>query len=215
MACPPPPHGQMLQRSTPGQRWERNASRGENPSNADETLPPPSCTTKPPQDADAASEHEPGTSKQDEGRRKRRRVVGFSTVEIYSHAPCLAGDRVTSTPGPPVGLGALSHIGIRRVESYDEDRGQERDGVQYLPEDARRGLVIPLSRSDSIDEVIDGVSLTREQRKASLSDPISPRSPRPVSFPSFPVLGPGESSLAPLTSLPPLGEEPSLTDLFG
>lgn len=152
--------------------------------------------------AAAAPSASPFPTEERQRKRQRTRVVGFSTVQIYSHDPCLAGDRVTSTPGPPVGLGALRAVTMQRIESFDESRVRDRTGVQYLDAEARRGLVIKLSRSDSIDDVINDVSLTREQRQASLADQISPRSPRTEGFPAL-----GEPQ--------PLDEAPSLSDLFG
>ena len=138
--------------------------------------------------------------------KRQRRTVGFSTVQIYSHDAQLAGDRVPSTPAPPVGLGRLQGIEMRRIESFDAARDEERRGVNFIDEDARRSAVVPLSRNESIDEVEAAAELTRCQREASIHDPVSPL--------SSPHTAPPDAALFSLLG-PQLHEEPSLSELFG
>ena len=82
---------------------------------------------------------------------RRRTAVSFSTVEIYSHSPKLAGDKVPSE-GPSVGLGKLKGVALRKVDSYEASRAEERTGVNFIEPEERRNLV-SISRQESIDEI--------------------------------------------------------------
>ena len=165
---------------------------------AREALP---ATQKLTQELVSSPQTEPQT---EESKPKRRRTsrIGFSTVEIYTHDARLAGDRVPSTSAPPVGLGALEAIQVRRVDSFDEMREKERVGVQFLEASERRNLVA-LSRNESVDEVEMMVELTRRQRVDSLGDATSPRGS---------VSSDRLSATFALSS--ELDDEPSLCDLF-
>lgn len=65
-------------------------------------------------------------------------VVGFSSVEVLSHEPKLAADRVPSDSGPSIGLGRLAHVSIRRIDSFDTERLLERQGVRHVSGAERR-----------------------------------------------------------------------------
>ena len=138
-------------------------------------------------------------------RRRGGKSVGFGNVEIFTHSPRLAGDKVPTTEGPSVGLGRLQRVELRRVESFDESH--ERQGVNFLDPDLRVKLT-KNSTEESIEEDISTAELTRKQREASLYDPNSPRSPS-TAGPLFP-------DLAPLgMAKEELQREPTLSELFG
>lgn len=161
-------------------------------------------------DSEAPMQEEAPPTKTTEKKKRPRDVrIGFGTVEIYHHSPRLAGDRVPSTHGPSVGLGRLQGVSVRRVDSFDTQRENQRQGVQYLDPGERRSLVAPIARQDSVDEVEANAELTRLQREVSnreeTPDLDSPR---------------GCESSPPLFSLDPdmhrstQHAELSLTDLF-
>ena len=153
-------------------------------------------------------ENEAATS-QLQPKKRRKTSVRFGSVQVYTHKPQLAGDRVP-TNGPSVGLGELEHVQVRRIDSFDERRELERRGVNYLDPSERRNLV-GLSRSESIDEVEAEAEQVRRAREASLlhCEEASEGEPSPRTK-AVEALEPGLFSLKEQPS-----DTPSLSDLFG
>lgn len=120
-----------------------------------------------------------------EGDRKRRRIdgsgvrgVNFGEVTVLEHAPQLAEDKLATT-GPSVGLGALQHVTIHRVDSYDLRREGERTGVRHLDASERRQTLLSIRRAESIDAEEMESEVLRRQREQSANEPISPTMTQP------------------------------------
>ena len=99
-------------------------------------------------------------------KRKRREAVRFGDVEVYSHEPTIAADRVPGD-GPSIGLGKLTGVQIRRIDSFDRCRDTERVGVRHLDAAERRSSLVPIHRSQSIDAVELEAELIRSERAES------------------------------------------------
>ena len=63
-------------------------------------------------------------------RTPRARLLAWGAIEIRSFAPALDASKSVVSDGPPIGLGALEKLRIRRVESYDGQREKERQGAR-------------------------------------------------------------------------------------
>ena len=136
-----------------------------------------------------------------EAQSKRRRNVRFSSVSVYEHDPLLAADRVPSegtTPG--IALGQLSDVSIRRVDSFDAIRQQQRRGVRHIDGEERARVLLAISRCDSIEHVEKELALTRQQRHETALDG-EERAPEEESCERAP---PSEGERSPLSRKTPL-----------
>jgi hypothetical protein len=117
---------------------------------------------------------------------------------------------VPSTEGPSVALGALQSVSLRRIDSFD---ARLREGVHFLEPNERRDLC-RLSRNTSIDENEIEAQVTRQQREASLNEDSEGGSEGGGAGGN---VGGGDADCDSLFSSigPALGQEPSLSDLFG
>ena len=92
----------------------------------------------------------------------------FGNVEVLTHEPTLVGDRLPSDKGPGLGLGKLSQVTVRRINSFDLSRESERIGVRHIDAEERRERLLPISRAASIDALEREAEVTRMQRMESL-----------------------------------------------
>jgi hypothetical protein len=127
----------------------------------------------------------------------KRRKTSFGSVECYEHAAQHSGDRLPHQ-GPAIGLGALLKVSFRRVESFENARVEEREGVRHLEPEERRQRLAPLHRSESLDAMEQAASLVRRQR---LESALEPDESRPSASAS--ADGGREQPTSPLAQPPP------------
>ena len=105
-------------------------------------------------------------------------------MEIFNHEAALTNDRVPSSGGPSIGLGKLSVVTLRRIESWDERRDQERNGVRHMDADERRQVLSQLHRCESVEACESSIEEVQRCREESNLEPPSPRVPEaPQLFP--------------------------------
>jgi hypothetical protein len=111
--------------------------------------------------------------------KKRKTRVCFDHVKIYNHEPALTNDRVPSSGGPSIGLGKLSVVTLRRIESFDERRDPERTGVRHIDAEERRQVLSELHRCESVEANENSIEEVQRCREESNLEPPSPRVPEP------------------------------------
>ena len=114
--------------------------------------------------------------------KRRTSCISFGEVSIYSHAPALAGDRLPASDGPSIGLGKLTDVQLRRIDSYDVMRNAERTGVRHIDAHERIASLLLIHRSASIDAVTMEHDITRAQRAETLAA-VAAAGPSPSTVP--------------------------------